>query len=372
MAPSERSELSALVEAASDGDTKRFKRWLRARIRFRMTRLWQIAYSGYRNRKARGSMSLTKSELTSRLGALLCIAIALPHVPVLASSRAAVVFDEHGRRKPPESTAVSLVRISQRDRDGIVGKLIFPDVLRAGSFAPHGHSSSGTDDIARDEKAAVTIVVRANGPSATNYPPGTRLPDNGTIVLKPGDSVTVLDAHGTRVLKGAGTVPVSGTGTASVNGLSALIADNGVRQTRTGATRGQTKPPYPTNVWMIDVTRRGPMCVINPKGLALWRPNIDTDASVTLKSGKASATIVFRAGQAVRPWPIDELPISDGTDVALGGLGADHPQVITLKLLPRVPATLDEAAVEILDAGCSAQFEMLADATATDPDGPPN
>lgn len=217
---------------------------------------------------------------------------------------------------------------------------------------------------------AATIVVRSSGPSAANYPPGKKLPDNSSIVLKPGDSVTVLDAHGTRVLRGGATaaaVPVSGTGAATVNGIAALIADNGQRQTRTGATRGQNVAPRPTNVWQIDTTRSGTFCVVDAKALALWRPATDTDATLTLtraSDGKA-APVAFRAGQAVREWPFDTLPVESGTRVSIAGAGT-APVSVSLKLLPVVPVTLDETADALLAQGCSGQLDLLVDATTGD------
>lgn len=218
---------------------------------------------------------------------------------------------------------------------------------------------------------ASTIVVRSNGPSAASYPPGTKLPDNGSIVLKPGDSVTVLDAHGTRVLRGggaAGQVPIAGNGAATVNGIAALIADNGQRQTRTGATRSQNAPPRPTNVWQIDTTRGGTFCVVDARALALWRPTSETEATLTLtraSDGKA-APVAFRPGQAVREWPFDTLAIETGTRVRVAGLAGTEPVTIALKLLPAAPVTLDETAAVLLAQGCTAQLDLLVDATTGD------
>jgi hypothetical protein len=219
---------------------------------------------------------------------------------------------------------------------------------------------------------ASTIVVRSNGPSAKSYPPGTKLPDNGTIVLRPGDTVTVLDAHGTRVLRGgsaSAAVPVAGNGAATVNGIAALIADNGQRQTRTGATRGRNTAPRPTNVWQIDTTRGGTFCVVDARALALWRPVTETGATLTLiraGDGKA-APVDFRAGQAVRDWPVDALAVENGTRVRVTGAAGTEPVSFVLKLLPTVPVTLDETAAVLLAQGCTAQLDLLVDATTGDP-----
>ncbi len=220
--------------------------------------------------------------------------------------------------------------------------------------------------------AAAVIVVRSNGPSAVSYPPGTKLPDNGTVVLKPGDTLTVLDAHGTRVLRGSGAgavkVSVAGSGAATVNGVAALIAANGQRQTRTGATRGQNTQPRPTNVWVIDTTRSGTVCVADPRNLALWRPTTESAATLTLTrtSDGASTQAPFRAGQAVRAWPLTELSATDGAKVRIAGPDAKTPVTITLKLLPTVPATLDDTAAALLAQGCNAQLDLLIAATSVD------
>ena len=218
---------------------------------------------------------------------------------------------------------------------------------------------------------AATLVVRSNGPSAANFPPGTKLPDNGTIVLKPGDTVTILDAHGTRVLRGGSTtapIAVGGNGAATVNGIAALIAGNGKRQARTGATRGTNTAPRPTNVWQIDTTRGGTFCVVDAKGLALWRPTMESETTLTLTrlGDVKTIPVMFHAGQGIREWPTDALAVEAGTRVSVAGMDHTPPVTITLKLLPAAPVTLDETAAALLTQGCSAQLDLLVDATTGD------
>src|SRR5262245_8803700 len=52
-------------------------------------------------------------------------------------------------------------------------------------------------------------VVSASGPSAGNFPVGKRIGDTERIVLRAGDTLTVLDGKGTRVLRGAGNYTLS-------------------------------------------------------------------------------------------------------------------------------------------------------------------
>ncbi len=216
---------------------------------------------------------------------------------------------------------------------------------------------------------AATIVVRSNGPSAGAYPPGKSLPTGAAILLRAGDVVTVLDSGGTRVLRGPGKVSVSGSGQANVNGIAALIADTGARQTRTGATRGaNTAPAHPTNVWYIDVTKGGNFCVADAKALALWRSDSSSAASLTLSTiGGSPIEVAFRPGQAVAAWPLNTLPVTDGSQFRISGATMTGPITITLRLLPASPDSLDGAASALLDHGCTAQIDTVVAATTVDP-----
>ena len=53
--------------------------------------------------------------------------------------------------------------------------------------------------------ASAGVVVAASGPSASDYPVGKKIGNSERIVLRAGDTLTVLDGNGTRVLRGAGT-----------------------------------------------------------------------------------------------------------------------------------------------------------------------
>ena len=218
---------------------------------------------------------------------------------------------------------------------------------------------------------AGTIVVRSNGPSAGAYPPGKVLPAGGQIPLKAGDTLTVLDSGGTRVLKGPGNVAVSGTGAASVNGFKALIADTGVRQTRTGATRGVGGgPAHPTNVWTVDASKPGPFCVINPASVSVWRPDNSAAGQLALTrlgDGK-KFTLEFLPGESVRAWPTADLPVVDGSRYRIDGAASASATTITTRLLPAAPPSLDDAATALLAKGCTSQLDLLIDSTKMDDD----
>jgi len=225
----------------------------------------------------------------------------------------------------------------------------------------------GTALLAAGSAIAATLVVRSNGPSASAYPPGKSLAPGSAITLKAGDTITVLDAGGTRVLKGPGTVAVNGTGAASANGISALIAQTGARQARTGATRGRNSgPPHATNVWYLDASRAGTVCVVDPKTAVLWRPGdsvADTIKLTRVSDGK-SISLDYRAGQAVRAWPVADLPLAEGASYKLESAGSKTAVSIRTTLLAAAPVGLDGTAQALLEKGCATQIDLLVAATA--------
>jgi hypothetical protein len=213
---------------------------------------------------------------------------------------------------------------------------------------------------------AKTIVVRSNGPSAGAYPPGKSLPADAKIALRAGDVVVVLDSGGTRVLKGPGKISVTGSSAASGSGFASLISNTGARQARTGATRNAIGggPARSPNVWYVDSSKSGSMCVIDSASMSLWRPS-DADAGTLkitrIKDGK-SMDMAFRAGQSTRAWPAADLPVVEGEKYRIEGAGL---QATTIKttILGNIPEGLDGTAQALLEKGCSNQVDLLVEAS---------
>ena len=214
---------------------------------------------------------------------------------------------------------------------------------------------------------AGTIVVRSTGPSAGAYPVGKALPADGKVTLKPGDVVTVLDAKGTRVLKGPGVLAVAGSGATSGSGFSALIANSGARQSRTGATRSAIGggPARSPNVWYVDAGKGGTHCVADPASLALWRADSSGAGSATvtrLADGK-SAGVEFRAGQSVRGWPAELGPVGEGSQYRIALAGAKEPVTVRTTLVMPAGAELDAVAAALMPKGCTSQIDLLIEGT---------
>ena len=87
--------------------------------------------------------------------------------------------------------------------------------------------------------AAETLVVRASGPSAGSFSPGKKLPDGGSVTLKAGDVLTLLDGRGTRTLRGPGVFGAGpgATADAGTTSIASFIGTRNTARARTGAVR---------------------------------------------------------------------------------------------------------------------------------------
>jgi hypothetical protein len=209
---------------------------------------------------------------------------------------------------------------------------------------------------------AGTIVIRADGPSKGAYPPGKSL--TGKVALRVGDTLVLLDGKGTRTLKGPATVDISATQTALVapSALTSLIRNAGARQVRTGAVRGgnhvQASSP---NLWYVDTTRAGTVCLPDTSGATLWRKSMDEAATLTLTraSDRKAVPLNFAIGQSVRPWPVADLPIAASTDYWLSGPGIAKPVAVRFETVGNPGITPDAIGAALIAKGCSQQLDML-------------
>lgn len=223
---------------------------------------------------------------------------------------------------------------------------------------------------------AETIVVRSNGPSAKSYPPGKSIADNSTVTLKTGDSVTILDGRGTRVFKGPGKFSTTATsGAASGSAIGQLLRNTGTRQARTGAVRGMgpVRTARSPNLWYVDVSKSGKICLADTVAVTIWRPSSDRAASMTLTraSDGKSTPFDFKQGQSVGIWPIEVLPALSGQQFRLTGGGLSSPTMITFVALGPNAQGLEGTASALIQNGCSNQLDLLIETVAI-PGGEPS
>ncbi len=210
---------------------------------------------------------------------------------------------------------------------------------------------------------AGTIVIRAEGPSKGAYPPGKSLA--GRITLARGDTLVVLDQKGTRTLNGPGTIDLAATGGTTSSALSALMKNSGARQVRTGAVRGGlTVAATSPNLWYVDISRGGTICLPDFSRAVLWRKSMTEPAALTLtrvRDGKA-VPLTFASGQSVRSWPVNDLALAEATEYRLAGVGIASPVTIRFANIGAPGDTPDSVASALIGKGCTTQLDLLVSA----------
>ncbi len=215
---------------------------------------------------------------------------------------------------------------------------------------------------------AEPIVIKYEGRNGEIYKPGKKLVPNAKISLKSGEILTVLDERGTRVLRGPGTFSASSAATASSvsnTSLAALIKTSSVRRARTGAVRGEAMPTQQTgspNLWFVDVSKSGKICVADFANLQLWRPDAEASRQIVatnVATGKSASTR-FGKGQTTAKWPSPLSPV-DGGSYTLGTVDQQEKTSVRLvKVAMTGEERLDTMASKLLSQGCQIQGELLA------------
>ena len=207
--------------------------------------------------------------------------------------------------------------------------------------------------------AANVLVVRSSGPSAKSYAPGRSLPDNARLQLRPGDTVVVLDARGTRTFRGPGNFSPS----AAVQAGTQTVQGNSGRRARIGAVRSAVIVPTatPTTIWDVDASQSGTMCLASSSGVRLWRPDSSQAATLTVTGPNgASQTVAWPAGAATVSWPT-AVPITSGAEYQLRQSGSPVPSRILVKTLQSRPSDIQAVAEALIRNECREQLDLLVD-----------
>jgi hypothetical protein len=210
------------------------------------------------------------------------------------------------------------------------------------------------------------LVIRAVGPSARAYPAGKQLPDTAQLVLKPGDSVVLLDARGTRTISGPGTFAAVSTGTRTNTTQTAarILANTGSSERRGGAVRGglPTQDSRSPNLWFVDLTKSGTVCVADPSTLRVWRASGAKAAEVKVSGASGSSAIAIPQGATVADWP-KSMPVADGAEYTVTADGM-APAKIRFVTVP-MPSSLEDTASQLIAKGCKTQLDLLIATTST-------
>lgn len=214
--------------------------------------------------------------------------------------------------------------------------------------------------------ALAGVVVSSSGPSASQYPVGRQIGDNDRIVLRAGDTVTVLQNGGTRVLRGPATVVLAQAGAATTNAaFASLTTQRAARRARTGAVRtGATGPVTNPSLWYVDVTSAGTVCLPDADNVRLWRADTQADSTYAIApegASEAAVTATFRAGESLAVWDINHPPVTGQTYRVGHGSGTNAVDV-RFVFLDTVPATAEELAASLIASGCTSQVAQMAQA----------
>ncbi len=216
---------------------------------------------------------------------------------------------------------------------------------------------------------AAPLVVRSTGPSAKLYPAGKAIPDTAKIVLKAGDSIVLLDGHGTRTISGPGTFSATASATAAAttgSTLAQLASAGGERRARIGAVRSasgiDTSGRNPS-VWYIDLDRSTTMCVADTTNLTVWRKDATAPATIAVSGPGGNGTIAFAAGQTAASWPTG-LTVTTGAQYKLSHDGAKAPTALKFVVVKAASPGLEDMAQSLIQAGCTAQVDLLIQTVA--------
>lgn len=215
--------------------------------------------------------------------------------------------------------------------------------------------------------ALAGVVVSSSGPSAAQYPVGRQIADNDRIVLRAGDTLTVLQNGGTRVLRGPGTVVLAQGSAASSNAaFAALTTQRAARRARTGAVRtGATGAVSNPSLWYVDVTKAGTVCLPSPANVRLWRADTQADSTYAIEpegASEAPIAATFPAGEMLAAWDVAHPPVA-GQTYRIGHGSGTNAVDVRFAFLDAVPANAEALAAALIERGCTVQLAQLAAAT---------
>lgn len=208
------------------------------------------------------------------------------------------------------------------------------------------------------------VVVRSTGPSARAYPAGRQLPDTAQVALKAGDSIVLLDSRGTRTLTGPGNFPAVATGArvSTTQTAARILANQSSSERRGGAVRGGGAAPSQRspNLWYLDVSKGGTVCVADANAVRIWRQSGATPTDVKIAAASGKGSVAMPQGATVADWP-KALPVTDGAEysVSLGDAPAQKIRFVTVPM----PVTLEDTAAQLIAKGCNTQLDLLIAST---------
>ncbi|MFZ1742969.1 MAG: hypothetical protein WAT93_08950, partial [Pontixanthobacter sp.] len=212
--------------------------------------------------------------------------------------------------------------------------------------------------------ATAGVVIKSSGPSASQYPVGSKVDDNGRITLKAGDSVTVMSNGGTREIQGAGTHSVAQRGISKRSTFAALTNQRANSRVRTGAARtaGGVASLVRDNIWDVDVTQSGAVCVLDLSAVRMWRPGREAASTYVIASSNSAdhLHVSFPENVMVANWDAERMPLVEGAPYTITGPSNGEPVSVSFVKMADEPADPEQMAAALIEKGCTSQLELLA------------
>ncbi|MEM1132612.1 MAG: hypothetical protein AAGH53_06735 [Pseudomonadota bacterium] len=218
--------------------------------------------------------------------------------------------------------------------------------------------------------SAEVMVIDSIGPSAAQYPRGTKLADDAMITLQQGDGLILLDAGGTRSLKGPVTMRLDAPSSAArartqlvVNSLRNTVrARAGVVRTPAPAADGGFlyDNEGPTTLWFVDIDKGGGFCVVDKAMPLLFRKQVGSAKRLRIDpaNGGEGHLMYLPLDSNEVPWPKGITDTSKGW--LISDLDADAGQT-PVAVYARYIEIGDDDPVTLVDTlmtqGCDAQFD---------------
>ncbi|WP_324828435.1 hypothetical protein [Qipengyuania zhejiangensis] len=216
--------------------------------------------------------------------------------------------------------------------------------------------------------AKAGVVVKSSGPSAAEYPVGKKLDDAASVTLRDGDAITVLTGAGTRILRGPGTHRVGARGASKRTAFAMLTRQRSGARVRTGAVRGGTGDamPHNSNLWNVDVTQAGKVCLATDETIGFWRPSLAGEETWVLGSAVSDfhVHVTFADGDATASLGAEELPLGQNRIYGFSGPDGGPAQRVEFVLLETVPDNPEDLAVALAQNGCNGQLDLLSERLA--------
>jgi hypothetical protein len=202
---------------------------------------------------------------------------------------------------------------------------------------------------------ADVLILRSVGPSANRYKAGQRLPDDARLVLRPGDSVSVLRSGGTRVFRGPGTYNLDA---AAVQATSTARGGRIIAGVVRGADGSVVDGSLPADLWQVDASTGGTACFVAGAPVVLWRRQAESRGSVAVTTRAGATTrLTWPARQATLRIPARAA--ADGSRISYGITGSSRQTQILLAELKVDPRNRDAVGQALVSRNCLNQIEYF-------------